>query len=472
MRWLSAPLSLVLAAGCGPEIDIESLPETPERPQRIVGIWEGTIDLAGLRIVVHVEPADGGLSARIDSPDQGAYGIEADAVRFDGRRLALHVEALPATYSGTLDDDGTRLQGEWHQGVGIGLDLVRVDRPSERVRAQTPKPPFPYRIEEVTLPGGGPDVVLAGTLTLPPDASYPTVVLVSGSGPQDRNETMMGHQPFRVLADHLSRNGVAVLRYDDRGVAASTGDRTHAVTSDYADDAAAAVGYLLARGDIDPARVGVIGHSEGGLVVADLAAHDRGLSCGVMLAGPSVSGAKVHQEQIRRVLGARWFLPEATIEKVAALNAALYGAARGSGTWEQRHAEGLAIYGEHYERFNFAERAMTGLQPDGALMVDVVVSPWFAHFLDYDPAADLAVARVPILALYGALDLQVPASQSVPVLEAIDAGTGRFDIRVLPGLNHLFQTAETGAPDEYARIEETMAPEALSTVAAWVLDRC
>ena len=472
MRWLWAPLTLVLAAGCGPEIDIETLPETPERPQRIVGIWEGTIDLAGLRIVVHVERAGGGLAARIDSPDQGAYGIEADAVRFDGRRFALHVDALSAAYSGTLDDDGTRLRGEWHQGVGIDLDLVRVARPSERVRAQTPKPPFPYRIEEVTLPGGGADVVLAGTLTLPPDAAYPAVVLVSGSGPQDRNETMLGHQPFRVLADHLSRNGVAVLRYDDRGVGASTGDRTHAVTADYADDAAAAVAYLRARGDIDPARVGVIGHSEGGLVVADLAAHDRGLSCGVMLAGPAVSGAEVHQEQIRRVLGARWFLPEATVEKVAALNAALYGAARGSGTRERRRAEGLAIYGEHHERFNFAERALVGLQPNGAAMVEVIVSPWFAHFLDYDPAADLAAARVPILALYGALDLQVPAGQSVPVLEAIDADTGRFDIRVLPRLNHLFQTAETGAPDEYARIEETMAREALSTVAAWVVDRC
>lgn len=470
MRW-SWVLASWLLAGCSPDLDIASLPETPERPERVEGIWEGAIALGELRIVIHLEQVDGGLSARVDVPDQGAR-LPADEVRFDGERLALRVDTIGATYSGTLDGDGARLQGEWHQGVGFDLDLVKVDKPSVRVRAQTPKPPFPYRAEEVRLPGGGADVTLAGTLTVPEGHGYPAVVLVSGSGPQDRDETIMGHQPFRVLADHLSRNGVAVLRYDDRGVAESTGDREHAVTVDYAADAAAAVDYLRGRGDMDAGRVGVIGHSEGGMVVARLAARDRGLSCGVMLAGPAVPGAEVHQAQLRLVLGAMWFLPDSTVEKVAGLNAALYRAARGHGTWEENRTEGLAIYRDQLERFNFAERALLRLQPEGTAMVDVVVSPWFAHFLDYDPASDLAAARVPILALYGELDVQVPPAQSVPVLEAIDADVGRFDIRVLPGLNHLFQTAETGAPDEYARIEETMAPAALSIIADWVVQHC
>ena len=458
-------------AACSPALDIGSLPETPERPERIEGIWEGALALGELRIVVHVKHVEGVLSARVDVPDQGA-ALPADEVRFDGERFALRVDAIAATYSGTLDGSGGRLQGEWHQGVGFDLDLVKVEKPSVRVRAQTPRPPFPYRAEEVRLRGGDADVTLAGTLTVPDADGYPAVVLVSGSGPQDRDETVMGHQPFRVLADHLSRNGVAVLRYDDRGVGESTGDRKHAVTADFAADAAAAVSYLRSRGDMDAARVGVIGHSEGGIVVARLAARDRGLSCGVMLAGPAVSGADVHQAQLRLVLGAMWFLPDSTVEKVAGLNAALYRAARGHGTWEQRRAEGLAIYREELERFNVVERTLLRLQPEGTAMVNVIVSPWFAHFLDYDPGPELAAARVPILALYGELDLQVPADQSVPVLEAIARDTGRFDIRVLPRLNHLFQTAETGAPDEYARIEETMAPAALSVIAEWVGNNC
>ena len=458
-------------AACSPALDIASLPETPQRSERIEGIWEGAVALGDLRIVIHVEHTGDALSARVDVPDQGA-AFPADDVRFDGERFVLVVDAIGATYSGTLDGAGARLEGEWHQGIGIDLDLVRVEKPSVRVRAQTPWPPFPYRAEDVRLPGGGADVTLAGTLTIPEGRDYPAVVLVSGSGPQDRDETVMGHQPFRVLADHLSRNGVAVLRYDDRGVGESTGGREQAVTADFAADAAAAVAYLRSRGDVDPARVGVIGHSEGGVVVARLAARDRGLSCGVMLAGPAVPGAEVHQAQLRLVLGAMWFLPDSTVEKVADLNAALYRAGRGPGTWEQRRAEGLAIYREEFERFNFVERTLLRLQPEGTAMVDVVVSPWFAHFLDYDPGADLAAARVPVLALYGELDLQVPASQSVPVLEAIEHDTGRLDIRVLPGLNHLFQTAETGAPDEYARIEETMAPAALSVIGDWVVRNC
>ena len=482
MRWLFGLVGLVLW-GCAPDLDIEALPEVPERPERIEGIWEGTIDVAGLRVVVHVAHEGGALeggafkggvlSATLDSPDQGAYGIAVDDVRFDGERFALRIDKLGAAYSGTMDATGTRLAGEWHQGMGIDLELVKVDQPSERVRPQTPQPPFPYTIEEVVFPGGAEDVRLAGTLTIPESGAYPTVVLVTGSGPQDRNETLMGHQPFRVLADYLSRHGVAVLRYDDRGVGGSTGDFEGATTLDVTDDAAAAMAYLRTRADVAPHRVGVLGHSEGGLVVADLAARGRDLSCGVMLAGPTVSGEAVHQAQIRLVVDTSSMpIPDSTIERIAALNAALYVAARGSGTWQERRVEGLRRYRTALEEFNFVERGLLQLDPDDTALVDTIVSPWFLHFIDYDPGDDLAAAKVPILALYGELDLQVPPEQSVPVLEAIETRVGRFDIRVLPGLNHLFQTAETGSPEEYARIEETMSPETLSTIGDWVVNRC
>ncbi len=442
------------------------------QPERIVGIWEGRLEAADLRIIVQVTHANGALSATLDSPDQGAYGIVVDDARFDGERFALHVKALAASYSGVVAAPGT-LEGEWHQGVGMDLSLAKVDKPSVRPRPQTPKPPFPYAAQDITLPGGAPDVMLAGTLTLPAGGPFPAVVLVTGSGPHDRDETLLGHKPFAVLADHLSRNGVGVLRYDDRGVGASTGNFAKAVTSDFAADAATAVAWLRRREGIDPQRVGVIGHSEGGLVAAQLAAEDAGLACAVMLAGPAVSGEALHQRQIRLVLDAGSTpLFDSTIEQFADLQATLYEVVRAPGTWEERRAAGLKRYAAALADFNFVERTLLQLDADSAALVDFIVSPWFLEFLNYDPREDLLAARTPMLALYGERDLQVPPAQSVPVMQAVNAVTGAIDLRVLPGLNHLFQTAETGSPEEYPRIDETMAPAALRAIGAWVLENC
>ena len=469
--WLVASLSMVLAA-CSPAIDIDSLPKAAAQPQRIVGIWEGTIDAVDLTIVVRVTQDGRALAATVDSPDQGAHGIPVDDVRFDGERFALRIESLAAAYSGVIAEAG-KLDGEWHQGVAMDLDLAKVDAPTGRLRPQTPQPPFPYTVEDVTLPGGAPDVVLAGTLTLPAQAAFPSVVLVSGSGPQDRDETLFGHKPFLVLADYLARHGVGVLRYDDRGFGASTGDLASAVTSDFAADAAAAVAWLKGRAGIDPARVGVIGHSEGGLVAARLAAGEAGLACAVMLGGPAVSGEAVHQRQIRLVLEAGSTpLFDSTIEKFAGLQAALYEAARAPGTWAERRAEGQRRYAVALDGFNVLERTLLGLDAEDSALVEAIVSPWFLEFLNYDPRRHLASAKAPILALYGERDLQVPPAQSTPVLHDLNAQTGAIDVQVLPGLNHLFQTAETGSPEEYARIDETMAPAALAAIGGWVAENC
>ena len=464
-------LSLSLAA-CSPAIDINALPPTPVEPQRIVGIWQGTIDAVDLTIVVRVTRDGGALSATVDSPDQGSYGIPVDDVRFDGKRFALRIESLAASYSGVVAKAG-KLDGEWHQGVAMDLDLAKVDAPIARVRPQTPRPPFLYAVEDVTLPGGAPDVVLAGTLTLPRRNAFPTMVLVSGSGPQDRDETLFSHRPFLVLADYLARHGVGVLRYDDRGVGASTGDFASAVISDFAADAAAAVAWLKGRTGIDPGRVGVIGHSEGGLVAARLAAGETGLACAVMLAGPAVSGEALHQRQIRLLLEAGSTpLFDSTIEKFARLQAALYEVVRGPGTWAERRARGQRRYAAGLDGFNFLERTLLRLDAEDTAVVDAIVSPWFLEFLNYDPREHLLGAKAPILALYGGLDLQVPPAQSAPVAQAVNAETGAIDVRVLPGLNHLFQTAETGSLEEYAHIEETMAPVALAAIGGWVAENC
>ncbi|MFP6795581.1 MAG: alpha/beta hydrolase [Pseudomonadales bacterium] len=438
---------------------------------RIVGIWEGTLSQTNLRIVVRITDEDGRLTARFDSPDQNAYGIAADTVSFDGERLVFNVDSINAGYAGTLYSDRSLIQGRWSQTVDLELDLVRVDKPSVRARAQNPKPPFPYRIEDVSFPGGERGVTLAGTLTLPESEDFPVVVLVTGSGAQDRDETIKGHKPFWVLADYLSRNGVGVLRYDDRGFAQSTGDISTAITPDFADDALAAISYLQSRTDIVASRIGVVGHSEGGSVVSILAGRDDPLACGVMMAGPAVSGEKIHQRQVRLIIERQPF-PIATglIEKIEAMNEVLYTVARADASFDERRAAARDVYRSALSSFDDVERKLLNLNDE--VQVDAIVTDWFRYFLDYDPRNDLAASRIPLFAIYGALDLQVPPDQSIPVLEKINANHGKIDIRTFPELNHLFQHATTGLPSEYGMIAETLAPEVMLAIKQWVLVNC
>ena len=458
--------------GCGPSADLPDT-ETVESidVDRIVGVWEGTLSQTNLRIVVRITDEDGRLTARFDSPDQNAYGIAADTVSFDGERLVFNVDSINAGYAGTLYSDRSLIQGRWSQTVDLELDLVRVDKPSVRARTQNPKPPFPYRIEDVSFPGGERGVTLAGTLTLPESEDFPVVVLVTGSGAQDRDETIKGHKPFWVLADYLSRNGVGVLRYDDRGFAQSTGDFSTAITPDFADDALAAISYLQSRTDIVASRIGVVGHSEGGSVVSILAGRDDPLACGVMMAGPAVSGEKIHQRQVRLIIERQPF-PIATglIEKIEAMNEVLYTVARADASFDERRAAARDVYRSALSSFDDVERKLLNLNDE--VQVDAIVTDWFRYFLDYDPRNDLAASRIPLFAIYGALDLQVPPDQSIPVLEKINANHGKIDIRTFPELNHLFQHATTGLPSEYGMIAETLAPEVMLAIKQWVLVNC
>jgi pimeloyl-ACP methyl ester carboxylesterase len=299
------------------------------------------------------------------------------------------------------------------------------------------------------------------------------MVLVSGSGPQDRDETLMGHKPFWVLADYLARRGIATLRYDDRGVGRSTGDFANATTADFADDAYAAIKYLKSSGLIAPSRIGLIGHSEGGLVVAMLGAkREEGLlTCGVMLAGPSVSGTEIHQSQIRDMMEASTFpLPDSTISKVLGLSSEIYPANYLPGTWEERKRLGFELYEKAYERFNILEKVLLGIDGQSNQLAEAIVNPWFSFFLKYDPRTDLSLQQKPILALYASLDKQVSSKQNIASLQTIN--NDYIEVQIFSGLNHMFQHAETGLPDEYAIIEETMAPKVLETISAWTLGNC
>lgn len=465
------------------------------------GEWRGALEAGPrtLTLVFHLAAGEAGLEATMDSPMQGAFGVPFDRVAVSGDTLVLELSAAGARFRGVLADSAT-LAGTWSQGSvtvpltmrrghaspaegegGGGADLVPpadTPVPDPSTRPQTPRPPFPYQVEEVTVPRPDAGLELAGTLTLPRGpGSFPGVVLVTGSGPQDRDETVLGHKPFAVLADYLTRRGIAVLRYDDRGVGESTGSHADADSPELAGDAAAVLRALAGHPSVDPARVGVIGHSEGGLI-APMVARDTGLPAFVvLLAGPGLPGDEIILAQSRLIATAQG-VDSATVAMSLAVNRALFGVVSAESDPETARRRMRSILNANLDGLTSAERAAAGI-PDGAReawvesQVRQLTDPWFRFFLAYDPAPALEALQVPILAVNGSLDLQVPAGENMAAIEAALARGGNDDVttRVFPGLNHLFQTAETGTPDEYARIPETMSPAVLESVGDWIVAR-
>jgi len=449
----------------------------------IVGSWLGTLTVPGaeLRIVFHItEGEDGTLSATMDSPDQGAKGIPVSEVVFAAGHLKLVSAAVNGEFEGDLAEDGSQIVGEWSQG-GVVLPLT-VSRTEEEVegppRPQEPEPPLPYDSEEVVYPNtlGGNE--LAGTLTLPRSAGpHPAVVLISGSGPQDRDETVMGHRPFLVLSDHLTRLGIAVLRFDDRGVGGSTGDFAAATSEAFATDVLAGVDYLLRRDDIDNEKIGLIGHSEGGLVAPMAAVQSDAVAFIVLMAGPAVTGEEIILEQsvlISRAAGRS----EADIQDDLATNREVFQIVKEEADLVVAAGRLKDLLTARAAEMSPEEREQAGITEENLdtqiqAQIQQANTPWVRFFLTYDPAPTLAKVRIPVLAINGELDLQVPPNQNLPLMRQIleDSGNLDYTVEELPGLNHLFQTAVTGAPSEYVRIEETISPVALELMSQWILER-
>jgi len=456
-------------------------PPAPSQALDLSGSWQGALSIGAtkLRLVFHFERAGAGYSAKIDSVDQGAKGIPVSKVTLTGRELVVEVAAVAGRYEGTLDPRGERLKGTWTQGGNsLPLELVKAkasELPSLR-RPQTPKPPFPYRQEEVSIRHGGGElspvgsITLAGTLTRPEgEGPHPAVVLVTGSGPQDRDETLLGHKPFAVIADHLTRAGLAVLRYDDRGVAKSTGDFASATSFDLAQDAEAAWRFLRGQKGIDAERCGILGHSEGGLIAPLVAARQPEVAFVVLLAGPAVDGRAILELQSRKIALAAGADP-ARVERDAKLSARLYDVLLGEGELNARRAQAEQLLVEHIQTLPPAE--LGGLDPATVAKQRVasLTSPWFMAFLRHDPGPTLRQLKCPVLALNGELDLQVDPGQNLPVLarELEAGGNPDYTLIKLHKHNHLFQRCQTGAISEYAQIEETCSPQTLRTLSDWL----
>ena len=425
----------------------------------LVGRWEGALNVGGtsLPLVIRVE-ADGQVF--MDSPAQNAHGIPVTELSETGGVVRFTVPVAHGRFEGARSADGQTWTGAWSQGAAsMPLILTRAAtgaEPAGPARPQTPVPPFPYAAEDVTFRNEGAGITLAGTLTVPIGAGpFPAVVLLTGSGAQDRDETVFDHKPFAVWADALTRRGIAVLRYDDRGVGGSGGGGLDETVDDFATDAVTAVAWLRGRSDIDPARIGLMGHSEGGLVAPLAVQQGAPAAFVVLLAGPAVTGADIIVEQVARIATAAGVTPEQVAE------------ARG------RQATFMAAVVNNKDDGAAAASALEGALRDAGRSpeesrgsVVMMSSPAYRFFASYDPAPALAGLNMPLLAVYGGKDVQVPADQNSEALSRIRPDA---EVVVLPGLNHLMQTSGTGLPGEYGTITETLALAALTTVGDWIV---
>jgi hypothetical protein len=450
--------------------------------KEIEGIWRGVLKPPRMELLIAFNITlnpDHTLTATMDVPEQDAVGIPIDKIDFDGSTLRLEILPIDGVFEGKFAEDSRQIQGQWTQG-GAEMELVLEPTDERPVlkRPQEPEKPYPYGVEDVVFRNTDAAITLAGTLTLPPsDGPFPAVLLLSGSGPQDRDETVFGHRPFLVLADHLTRRGIAVLRVDDRGVGGSTGDFSRATAVDFAADAMAGIAYLGGRKEIDHELIGMIGHSEGGVIAPMVAAQMPEIAYLVLIASPGLPIREMEflgEENDLRAKGAS----DDLVARIRAMSESLFEVIAQTSDSATVLRKFGTIISDTFDGLSEEERRTLEISGEGldAYIQDKAQrlhSPWFRFYLPYDPGTVLQKVTCPVLALNGDKDTQVPAKENLRATgEALKTGGNKdYFVRELPELNHLLQTAETGSISEYGRIEETMSPLALRIISDWILER-
>lgn len=440
-------------------------------------LWEGKLKISGvtLRLVLKTSTDEKGLiTAKLDSPDQSVENIQVSSITVTEDSLKFEVASIMAKYSGKIEKDSMVIVGIFKQAtLTLPLNLKKVEKLTEIKRPQTPMPPFPYIEEEVFFENKSAGIKLAGTFTYPKNGkNFPAVVMVTGSGAQDRDETIFKHKPFLVIADYLSRNGVAVLRFDDRGVGKSTGNFAAATSADFVTDALAAVEYLKTRTEVNPSKIGIIGHSEGGMIAPMAASNSDEVAFIVLLAGPGMKGSDLLALQTELILKANGTPPDKVDESVKT-NKAAYKIVVEQSDSALAYKELEKLFEDQIANLTEEEKNSPEYNRDNfKRMASTLLSPWFRFFLKFDPAEYLENVRVPVLALNGEKDLQVPPKENLRgIEEALKiAGNKNFKTVELPGLNHLFQNCKTGSPNEYGEIEETFSPNALKIIGDWIIE--
>jgi hypothetical protein len=443
--------------------------------QNITGQWHGILKVQGiqLRIVFNITQTDNGYHSTMDSPDQGAKGIPVSTTNFDNSMLELQLPKAGIKYEGTLNKENTFV-GTFNQGgQEFLMNLTRKATEKEVVnRPQEPSKPYPYFSEEVTFENKKEKIKLAGTLTLPKkEGTFPAVILISGSGPQNRDEELLGHKPFLILADDLTKKGIAVLRFDDRGTAMSTGDFKTATSADFATDVQSAVAYLTTRKEINQNAIGLIGHSEGGIIAPMVASKSKDVSFIVLLAGTGIQGNQLlllQQELISKANG----VSDIEIKKSIKTNKKLFEMVVNSND-SQKLKNDLTNKMNQLLKMDSSISIPNGMTKDEFISMQItqISSPWMQYFIKYNPKATLEKVKCPVLALNGEKDLQVPSKVNLNAIKTAlkKGGNQKVTVKELPNLNHLFQECETGSPSEYATIEQTFSPIALVEISSWIL---
>ena len=488
MRILLAVVVTLLAApvtGCAPR------ERDGSDSGSLAGNWVGTADAGTvqLRLRLVVADIDGALHAtvtsltrwnwEIRSTERLSFSLGAPVVSVNGETISVPMSDWDASYTGTWSKSDGRIDGAFSQ-AGDTFPLVLERSPAEEAgsrRPQTPRKPFPYLAEEVTYPNPDGGHTLAGTFTRPMSGdSFPAVILISGSGPDARLPGESGHRPFLVLADHLTRRGIAVLHYDDRGMGESTGDFRAATTEDFASDALAGVAYLKTRDDVDPGRIGLAGLSEGGLVAPMAAVQSSDVSYIVLMAGPGVDGERIGEAQTELVARANGATEE-MISEFRQWEAAIHGILKSVDDPDRAREAIEAIIRTRLERARGQARRLYGISDDDTFarfvsqQAQELNTPWRRFYISYDPAPTLEQVTVPVLAINGTRDLYVPHEENLREIEAAlkRGGNTRYEIHAIPDVNHFFQHAQTGTAREAETIDETFAPEVLDLIASWIL---
>lgn len=433
--------------------------------QNLEGSWKGIIEIQGtkLNLVFNFKEAGGNWSATMDSPDQGGFGIPMDEVTINQNKVLVKSKALQLTYEGTITKDC--IEGIFQQSfLQVPLNL-KSDTSEASQRPQEPQPPFPYQIENISFPSLDKSITLSGTLTLPDDLKkHPAVVLIAGSGPANRDEEIFGHKPFAVIADYLTRQGLAVLRYDKRGIGESTGSLREATTLNLAEDVEASIQFLRNHPNIQSNNIGLIGHSEGGIIAPMVASRDQAISFIVLLAAPGMTGKQIlkkqNEESIQRS-------PITNDQKTKALNVAVqyldYLAQTSS---EGTSTEALHNTLDSIISINLAEDIFPQVSREE--MIKSTNNNWIIYFLNLDPSEYLKKVHCPILALNGTKDIQVEANSNLERIESSVKNKELLTVKKYLNLNHLFQKAETGAINEYAQIQETFSEDVLRDILTWI----
>lgn len=465
------------------------------------GTWQGSLKVGNgmeLPLVFHFKFEGGKYTGTLDSPAQGALGMQFDAVAVDASgKIQAGIAKLHASFDGVLQPGQKSITGNWVQmGAALPISLSQVESYVGPRRPQEPKPPFPYKCEDVQFKDG--DAVLSGTLTVPAGGAagvgaasdpgsalgagsvstaderasartYPAVVLIHGSGPHDRDETIFSHKPFLLLADYLTRRGIVVLRYDKRGCGKSTGNIKAATTKDFSDDALAAVEFLKTRAEVDESRIGLIGHSEGGVIAPCVAGQSSDVHFIVLMAASALPGDQILLSQVRALSRDS---SKAELAKNLEIASSTYAILKA----EPDNAKAVEQIKAMRKRLGAPEYTSSGQLQQAAQQelnagLPAMTSAWYRYFISFDPREALAKVKCPVLALNGELDSQVPASQNLAAIKSsLEAGGNKnLTVVTLPGLNHLFQHCKSGLPGEYASIEETISPSVLKQIGDWIL---